>query len=41
MLLISIALHVAGREKPNIVPGLVLVALAAFIAYGRWALVPL
>lgn len=41
MMGVGIGLHVACREKPRIGVGLVLVALAAFVAYGRWALAPL
>lgn len=39
--LISIPLHLRCREKPNLIPSLVLLALAAFAAYARWALAPL
>jgi hypothetical protein len=35
-----IGFHVACRESPNIVVGLVLFALAAFVAYGRWVTAP-
>ncbi len=41
MMLVSVAFHVACREKPNIVVGIVLCALAAFVAYGRWVIAPL
>lgn len=41
MNLLSMLLHRACREKPNPVPSLVLLVLAAFTAYGRYALVPL
>ena len=41
MMLASIGLHLAGREKPKIWADLVLFALAAFVAYGRWAIAPL
>ena len=40
MMLVAVGLHVGCRETPNIVPGLVLFALAAFLAYGRWVLAP-
>lgn len=40
LMLLAIGFHVSCREKPNIVVGLVLCALAAFIAYGRWVLAP-
>ena len=41
MNLLSMLLHRACREKPNLIPGLVLFFLAAFTAYGRYALAPL
>ena len=41
MMLISIGLHLASREKPKIPADLVLFAISAFVAYGRWMLVPL
>lgn len=40
MLLFSIYFHIKGRESPKIFVSLVLFAFAAFVAYGRWALVP-
>lgn len=40
MMLLAVGFHVACRETPNIVAGLVLFALAAFISYGRWAIAP-
>ena len=40
MMLLAIGFHVACRETPNIVVGLVLFALAAFVAYGRWVIAP-
>lgn len=39
-MLLGVGLHLGCREKPNIVAGLILCALAAFVAYGRWALAP-
>jgi hypothetical protein len=39
-MLLGVGLHVGCREKPSIVPGLILCALAAFVGYGRWALAP-
>ncbi len=39
-MVLSMALHVRCRDKPNIVPGLILCALAAFVAYGRWVIAP-
>jgi hypothetical protein len=41
MLLISIFFHVKYREKPNVFVSVILAAFAAFVAYGRWVLVPL
>jgi hypothetical protein len=41
MLLVSIYFHIRAREKPNIIVSIILCALAAFVAYGRWALAPL
>jgi hypothetical protein len=40
-MLLSIPFHRACREKPNILPGLVLFGIAAFTAFGRLALYPL
>jgi hypothetical protein len=40
MMLVSIGFHAACREKPNVVVSLVLCALAAFVAYGRWVIAP-
>jgi UPF0716 family protein affecting phage T7 exclusion len=39
MLLISIFFHIKFREKPKIFVSVVLFAFAAFVAYGRWALI--
>ena len=36
MLLVSIVLHVRGREKPKIWVSLTLCAMAVAVAYGRW-----
>jgi putative oxidoreductase len=36
ILLASIAFHVVCREQPKIWVSLILCALAAFVAYGRW-----
>jgi len=41
MNLLSLFLHRMCREKPNLIPNLVLLAMAAFTAYGRWFLAPL
>ena len=40
MMLLGVGFHVACRETHNIVVGLVLFALAAFVAYGRWVIAP-
>jgi len=40
MMAVGVGLHVGCRETPNVVPGVVLFAMAAFVAYGRWMLVP-
>jgi len=40
MLLASIFFHVKFREKPQVFVSVILFAFAAFIAYGRWVLVP-
>ena len=40
IMLLAVGFHVACRESPNIVVGLVLFALAAFVAYGRWVIAP-
>ena len=40
MMLLAVGFHIACRESPNIVVGLILFALAAFVAYGRWVIAP-
>jgi len=40
MMLFAVGFHVACRESPNIVVGLILCVLAAFLAYGRWVIAP-
>ena len=40
MLLVSLFFHIRYREKPKIFVSLVLFVFAAFVAYGRWILVP-
>lgn len=40
MMLAAIGFHVTCRERPNSAPSLVLFALAAFVAYGRWVITP-
>jgi len=41
MMLAAAGLHPACRENPKTVVSLVLFALAAFVAYGRWMIAPL
>ena len=41
MMLVSIGFHVACCERPKVAVDLVLFALAAFVAYGRWVIAPL
>ena len=41
MMLGAIKFHVTCCEKPKIAVDLVLFALAAFVAYGRWMMAPL
>ena len=41
MMLMAVGFHVACRESPNTVVSLILCALAAFVAYGRWVVAPL
>ena len=41
MMLLAVRFHTGCRERPNTVVSLVLFALAAFVAYGRWVTVPL
>jgi hypothetical protein len=40
MMLFAIIFHIKCRENPNIIVSLILGALAAFVAYGRWVLAP-
>jgi hypothetical protein len=40
LLLFSIFFHIKYREKPKVFVSIILFALAAFVAYGRWVLVP-
>jgi putative oxidoreductase len=40
MLLFSLFFHIKSREKPKIFVSLVLFAMALFVAYGRWVLLP-
>lgn len=41
LLLVSIYFHIQSRESPKVFVSIVLLVFALFIAYGRWALVPL
>lgn len=41
LMLLSILFHIQCREKPNILPSIILFALVAVVAYGRWILAPL
>ena len=40
LMLLAVGLHVICRDDPKPWVSLVLCALAAFVAYGRWVLVP-
>jgi hypothetical protein len=40
MTLLAVGFHVACREAPNVLAGLILFALAAFVSYGRWVIAP-
>ena len=40
MLLLSIGFHIAARESPKVWVSLILFALTAFVAYGRWFIAP-
>lgn len=41
VMVLAVFVHLPYRETPNIVFNLVLFALAAWVAYGRWVIVPL
>lgn len=41
VMLLARGFHAMRREYPNIVNNLVLLAVAAFVAYGRWMAAPL
>lgn len=41
MLLVSIFMHVRSRTKPQIFVSIILFALAALLAYGRWKIDPM
>ena len=40
MMLAALGFHLVCREKPKSVVSLVLFALSAFVAYGRWVMAP-
>ena len=40
MMLAATGFHLACRETPNVWVSLILFAIAAFVAYGRWVLAP-
>jgi uncharacterized membrane protein len=40
MMVLAAGFHASRREYPSIPGNLILFALAAFVAYGRWAVVP-
>jgi hypothetical protein len=40
MMLVAVGVHIGCRETPNVMAGLALFALAAFVAYGRWVIAP-
>jgi len=41
MMLLAVGFHLMRREYPIIVNNIVLLALTAFVAYGRWLIAPL
>ena len=41
MNLLALLLHFRCRERPNVIPMFVLLVMSAFLAYGRWKLLPL
>ena len=40
MMLVAVGFHITCRETSNVLVGLVLFVLAAFVAYGRWVIAP-
>ena len=40
LIILSITIHILSREKPLIVADIILLAIAAFVVYGRWMLAP-
>jgi len=41
VLILSLVIHLIAREQPKVFVTLILLALTAFLAYGRWTLAPL
>ena len=41
LMLFSIVFHVNCRDEPKIIVSVILFAIAAFLAYGRWVISPL
>ena len=41
IMVLAIGFHLTRREYPNIAANVVLLALAAFVAYGRFVVAPL
>ena len=41
MNILSFPLHLKFREKPMLFAGVILFAMSAFVAYGRWVIAPL
>jgi hypothetical protein len=41
VMLLAASFHATRREYPNLTGNLVLLLVAAFVAYGRWVLAPL
>jgi hypothetical protein len=40
-MILATGFHISCREEPKIWASLIILVLAAFVAYGRWALAPL
>lgn len=41
IMILAAVFHISRGEIPFIIPNLVLLALAAFVAYGRWKIAPI
>ncbi len=41
LMLLSIVFHINCREKPHVFVSVILFAMAALVAYGRWMILPL